>query len=828
MSPFWKKSKSDSEVKPSPNAFIEWAVGQDFFSETIDPSDRTQKLLSEIQKRSLADQVMLVSYDTESRDLEIISNAPLTEKILVGEKLLYMLLEKGFEENRLLFWEDFQADELLRPKLKKNQIESLLLSPLGVRNSMLDALLILNYSQGGEKTRITDFITFISSVLALSLQNVHLYRDLKAKSRELTEWTQHVEKRIRDGTKKVLEKELQYYVLFEGATDGILVHDTEGHILEANRVTRMLLGYEQKDITQIEWRDIADPGALESQMRFFNRVLESSRSKCTETALKKADGSTFTAEICSQRIRFKGSVTLQTFIRDVSVRKAVEDRLRETKDRYQVLVESSLVGAFVIRSAIILYTNEKFEELTGFSKSELLNSQFFNLIAPEDRSMISSRESRREMGEDVPEHYEVRFLNKEGGRWWGEVRNRRIRLEEKTAVLGNVVDITQRKRLEMQLLESQKMESIGTLAGGIAHDFNNLLGGILGYASLMLSDMSREHPYYDDIYTIAETAKKAADLTNRLLAFARGGKYQVTAVDNNRIVQDVVAILSRTIDRSIAIETHLVKNLWLIKGDSQQIHQAFLNICLNAVDAMPGGGKLTLATANVILDESFAQSQLGTTPGDYVRVTISDTGIGMDEKTKSRIFEPFFTTKPAQAAKGLGLSMVYGIVKNHEGTVIVDSILGKGTKFTLYFPRYKNEDIQTNPPPEAVQEKETAEAGILLIDDEAVIRRVARRMVEKGGYQVTVAHDGKEGVAKYKESPEAFDLVMLDLIMPEMNGVETAEHLREIDSDVKILFMSGYGLHDHPELSRSDEHDFIQKPFQTEVILQKIKDRLRS
>jgi len=688
----------------------------------------------------------------------------------------------------------------------------------------LDALLILNYSQGGEKTRIIDFITFISSVLALSLQNVNLYRDLKSKSTELTEWTQHVEMRIRDGTKKVLEKELQYYVLFEGATDGILVHNAAGHIMEANRVTRMLLGYEEKDITQIKWQDIADPGFVESQQRFFKWVLEGSQSKCTETTLKKADGTTFTAEICSQRIRFKGAVALQTFIRDVSVRRAVEDRLRVTKDRYQVLVESSLVGAFVIRSAIILYTNEKFEELSGFSKSELLNNQFFNLISPEDRSMVSSRESRREMGEDVPDHYEVRFLNKEGERWWGEVRSRRIELEDKTAILGNVVDITKRKRLEMQLLESQKMESIGTLAGGIAHDFNNLLGGILGYASLLLSDMPRDHIYYDDIYTIAETAKQAADLTKRLLAFARGGKYQVTAVDNNRIIKDAVAILSRTIDRSIAIETHLVKNLWLIKGDFQQIHQAFLNMCINAMDAMPGGGKLTLTTDNVILDESFAQTQLGIKPGDYVRITISDTGIGMDEKTKSRIFEPFFTTKPALAAKGLGLSMVYGIVKNHEGTILVDSVIGKGTKLTMYFPRYYTDDLVETESPVSEQ---ITNAKILLIDDEAVIRRVAKRMVETGGFHVTVAQDGKEGVALYKESPEAFDLVMCDLIMPEMNGIETAEHLREINPDVKVLFMSGYGLHDHPELSNSNENVFIQKPFQTEIIIQKIKDQLQ-
>jgi two-component system cell cycle sensor histidine kinase/response regulator CckA len=545
--------------------------------------------------------------------------------------------------------------------------------------------------------------------------------------------------------------------------------------------------------------------------------------KPLETILKKKDGTTFQAELSSRKVWFRGNEAIQSFIRDVSVRKVLEESLRESKEKYRLLVESSLVGVFIIRQGLIQFVNSKFAEFLGCTKEDLIEKDFFEFIAPEDRGMVKNRENQREKGMDVPDHYEVRFIRSENEKRYGEIRSCRIEIGGEAAVLGNIVDITQRKKLEMQLFESHKMESIGTLAGGIAHDFNNLLGGILGYASLLLSDMPENHIYYNDIHTIAETAKRAADLTNRLLAFARGGKYHVRSIDLNQIVEDVIAILSRSINKSISIETYIGKNLWWVKGDSQQIHQAVMNVCLNAADAMSGGGKLKIRTANVILDENFSKTQLGVQPGDYIRITISDTGVGMDEKTKNRIFEPFFTTKPAGEGTGLGLAMVYGIVKNHEGAILVDSEIGRGTKVSILLPRFQEvkEETEISPVPQSSPENK-----ILLVDDEEVIRQVGKRMLEKGGYGVLLASNGKEALNIYQKRQKDIDLVILDLIMPEMGGKETFKRLREMDNNLKVIFTSGYGPYNQHDLKQFGNAIFIQKPFQTEVLLQSIRKML--
>ncbi|MBN1780690.1 PAS domain S-box protein [bacterium] len=816
-----RKKKADER---STDLLFEWAAEKDFFSQSVDPEERTTRLLVEIQKRSLAEQVAVLTWQVSEPRAETLYLLP-NESISLHPVAQKLLLNKVWKDNLTLFWDDLIKDEKIASHLSTTGWNSLIIHPLYRTDNYIDALFVINHAPGNNKRRISEFISFVSSVLALSIQNSRLYIQLKHKNVELEAWVRHVEDRIEDGTKKLLEREYQYQALFEGAHDGILVHSADGVLIEANRVFCTLVGYEKNELLHLNWNQLTLTDLLHEQEEFFQKIVRKEKSASLETYLVRKDGSSFLAELSSRFVRFRGELVVQSFIRNISQRHLIEERLRESKERYQILVEASQVGVFIIHNGIIEFVNSVFEQFTGYKKKELIGRNFFDMIYPEDRDMVSSRETQREKGSNVPDHYEARFIQK-GKDWcWGEVRASRIVLDGHPSVLGNVMDITKRKQLEIKLVESQKMESIGTLAGGIAHDFNNLLGGILGYASLLLSDMPVDSPYYDDVHTIAETAKRAADLTNRLLAFARGGKYQVTTVAINDIAKDVMDILSHSTDKSIALETSYSRNLWQIRGDRQQIHQVIMNVCMNAIEAMPNGGKLTLSTDNVILDESFVQTQLGLKAGDYVRVQLTDTGTGMDVKTKARVFEPFFTTSPGRGGKGLGLSVVYGIVKNHEGTVVLDSQLGKGTKVVIYLPRYIKEGYGQD---QGVQDVNQEKRTILLIDDEEVIRQVGNRMLGKGGYDVIAVETGEEAIEKFRTFKDKICLVLLDLILPTLSGRDTAKNLREIDPDVVIVFTSGYGPQDRPDLIKSGEEYFIQKPFQTDVLLKTLHDIIES
>ena len=808
-------------------SLYEWVVGKDFLFSAFDPWERTQKLLIEIQKRSLAEQVLLITGDVKKGQSKVIGMSPSIEKIIVPAKLRTALVIKSFEERRPLQWEDLWADAFIKQHLERSRCHTLLLYPLTLKESIVDILLIVNSSRWSSSSQLMDFNAFASSVVALSLQNLRLYSELKKKNAELKNWASHVEERIEEGTKRLLEKESQYSTLFEGTKDGILIHDVSGNLIEANGQACQLLGYEKKELLNLRWSQLGISDLLPEQMLFFSKISKKEDVNPLDTMLRRKDGSTFRAELSSQRVRFRGTEALQSFIHDVSSEKTMDAKAREVKEKYRVFIESSLVGVFILRNGAVHFANSMFEEITGYTNEELLEKRFSGLIVPEDRKAVEEKETRREKGEEVPEQYEVRFLKKDGERIWCEVRACRIDFDGTAAVLGNVIDISQRKQTQTQLLETQKMESIATLAGGIAHDFNNLLGGILGYASLLLSEMKEGHPYYDDIHAIADTTKRAAELTNRLLAFARGGKYQVTAISMHRVSEGVQKILSRTPDGSIVVETDLEEDLWPVRGDSQQIQQAFLNVCLNAKDAMPNGGKLTIRMSNIDLDTTSAAHQLGLKKGEYVRIVISDTGMGMDEKTKARMFEPFFTTKSTGEGTGLGLSMVYGIVKNHDGAITVDSEVGRGTRITIFLPRFFEEvKPEVKPIPEKAPEKPDKKERILFVDDEEVIRQVVQRMLEKGGYEVSVARNGKEALEIYRKRRQSIDLVLLDLIMPVMGGKETCRRLKQFDPSVKVAFTSGYGIDDMAESKFFHDIGFIQKPFQTEVLIQKVQEVL--
>jgi nitrogen-specific signal transduction histidine kinase/CheY-like chemotaxis protein len=388
--------------------------------------------------------------------------------------------------------------------------------------------------------------------------------------------------------------------------------------------------------------------------------------------------------------------------------------------------------------------------------------------------------------------------------------------------VGIFKDISEQKKLESQLIHAQKMEAIGTLAGGIAHDFNNLLAGIQGYASLIFLDINVCHPLYEKLKGIEEQVKSGADLTRQLLGLARGGKYEITVADLNEIIDKTSSMFGRT-KKEISIHWKYEKDLWAVEIDRGQIEQVLLNMYVNAWQAMPGGGDLYLETANVVIDEEFVKP-FSVNPGKYVKVSVTDTGIGMDQKTKERIFDPFFTTKEMGRGTGLGLSSAYGIIKGHNGIIHVYSEKGHGTTFTIYLPASDKKIIKQEDVSEDIVK---GEGGILLVDDEEVITDVGKEILELLGYRVFIAKSGQEAIEIYKSRNDEIDLVILDMIMPGMGGGETFDVLKSIDPSIKVILSSGYSINVRPiKMLERGCDGFIQKPYSMNTLSQKIREVL--
>ncbi len=380
----------------------------------------------------------------------------------------------------------------------------------------------------------------------------------------------------------------------------------------------------------------------------------------------------------------------------------------------------------------------------------------------------------------------------------------------------------ERKEIEAQLLQAQKMEALATLAGGIAHDFNNLLTGIQGNVSLMFLDIYTEHPHYERLRSIEKQVQSGARLTSHLLGYARKGKHEVKPAELNRLVEDTSEAFGRT-RKQITLKRELAEDLFAIEADRVQIEQVLWNLFVNAADAMPEGGVLTLKTANVT-DKDMKGKAYQPKPGNYVQLTVTDKGMGMDKKTRERIFEPFFTTKEAGRGTGLGLASAYGIIKSHGGYIDVESKRRKGTTFSVYLSA-SSKKVQ-----KVVKAAERVTKGtgtVLLVDDEEVILEIGEDLLEAIGYRVLTAMDGKEAVEVYRKNRDEIDIVVLDMVMPNMGGGEAYDKMREINPNVKVLLSSGYSIESKAKeiLARGCDA-FIQKPFGMREVSAKIREVL--
>ncbi|RLA91277.1 MAG: hypothetical protein DRG20_01880, partial [Deltaproteobacteria bacterium] len=509
---------------------------------------------------------------------------------------------------------------------------------------------------------------------------------------------------------------------------------------------------------------------------------------------------------------------------DITAQKKAEEALRESEERFRAIFETAKDCIFIKdKNLRFVLVNPFMEQLFGISLAEFRKKKEEELFGEKVAKHVKDVDIRVLNGKIIEEEYtktiqgvpkvlhiiKVPMRDKSG---------------EITGLCGIARDVTKLKRLESQLLQAQKMEAIGTLAGGIAHDFNNLLMGIQGNASLMLLNIDPSHPHYERLKNIEKYVQSGSELTKQLLGFATGGKYEVKPININALIDKSSELFGRT-KKEIKIYKKFQQDIWRVEVDEGQIHQVLLNLYVNAWQSMPGGGELYLQTEKVTLDEKYAEAY-HVEPGKYVKISVTDTGVGMDETTRQRIFEPFFTTKKMGRGTGLGLASAYGIIKNHGGIINVYSEPGKGASFNIYLPASQKDIVKEK----KFKEKFLKGSGtILLIDDEEMIIEIGEEFLKILGYKVLVAKNGEEAIEIYKKNKDKIDMVILDMIMPVISGSETYDRLKNINPNIKVLLSSGYSINGQAnEILKKGCSGFIQKPFTLEKLSQSINKILNN
>jgi PAS domain S-box-containing protein len=615
------------------------------------------------------------------------------------------------------------------------------------------------------------------------------------------------------------ESEVRYRGLYHNAIVGLYRTAIEdGRILECNRRMAEIFGYKDRGHFMMEYT-FADKYVDPEKRRILLMRLQSEGEVNGYVAdMYHRDGSVIWLRYTAKLFPAEGY--LEGFAIDITAQKAAEDALSRlgaaVEQAAEIIIMTDVQGT-------IQYVNPAFERITGYSRNEAIGKKPSLL-----KSGKHSQEFYRGLWDTIltGEVWKGRLTNrrKDGTLFEEEASISPIR-DEKGRIINFVAvkrDVTREAALEDQLRQAQKMEAVGQLAGGVAHDFNNLLQAIMGHAQLALGDLKSDSGLSRDLEQVVSAAQKAASLTSQLLAFSRRQVLQPKPINLGSRVENLTPMLGRLLGQHIEIRTLNDPGLGNVKADPGQMEQILMNLAVNARDAMPEGGTLTIETRNCTLDEDFCDSHPWARPGDFVLLTVTDTGVGIPSHLLEHIFEPFFTTKEVGKGTGLGLATVYGIVKQHEGLIDVDSKPGKGSIFRIYIPRCDDAAVpgEVNGRNEPPQGSET----ILIVEDDSQVRNLAVRILGKGGYRVIQAVDGEEGLRVFQEKGDSIDLVLLDIVMPKMNGKALFERIREISPRKPVLFSSGYSSHIlNTALAPEGDFQMIQKPYRPDDLLRRVR-----
>ena len=568
----------------------------------------------------------------------------------------------------------------------------------------------------------------------------------------------------------------------------------------------------------------------EDRARLFRLLAERDAVEDFETRFYKKDGSVIRARLdldCIKDAQGR-TVCVQGTVQDITKTREAEESLREAEEKYRNIYENAVEGIFqTTPDGRIISANPAFAHILGYETTADLSGN----ISDMGRQVFASERRRKEYmhlmtTQSVVRDFEAQVQCRDGNVQWVAINARSVGGEGGSPLYheGTIENITERKKLETQLRHAQKMESIGTLAGGVAHDFNNVLTTIMGYCSLMMMKAGDSHPFLGYVNQIMEAANRASTLTQSLLAFSRKQAMETKAVDVNEAIKGVEKLLRRIIGEDIELTTSLATEKLIVVAGEGQIGQLLLNLATNARDAMPDGGSLTITTEHVHLSGELVKTYDGK-EGAYVALEVTDTGTGMDEKTKDQVFDPFFTTKEVGKGTGLGLSIVYGIVNQLKGYVDVASVPGKGAKFTVYLPLA---EVSTGA--DTLQERVELRGGsevILVAEDNAQVREIVTATLSDFGYTIIEAIDGEDAIEKFKESKGGIDLLLLDVIMPRKNGKEAYVEIKRMRPDVRAIFMSGYtgDILSRKGISR-EGIPMISKPIIVEKLLREIREVL--